>query len=133
MKFLRKAKDGGPESHVTGYWLVEIKSLFSIALLKFSHGSRESYHTHAFNAVSWVLKGHLHEEIKDGPQYDYKRSWRPIRTLRETFHRVYSIGTTWAITFRGPWSKTWEEYEPNSEQRTVLTHGRHIVVIEGAR
>lgn len=29
MKFLSKAKDGGAESTVTGYWLVEIKPLLN--------------------------------------------------------------------------------------------------------
>jgi hypothetical protein len=33
MNFLNKTKDGGPESTVWAYWLIEIKSLFSVALL----------------------------------------------------------------------------------------------------
>jgi len=47
MRLFQKAKDGGPESPVDGYFLIEIKSLFSIALLKFNNGGRENYHTHA--------------------------------------------------------------------------------------
>ena len=50
-------KDGGPESKVDGYWLFRHKRLFTVALLRFSKGSREAYHSHAFNAVSWVLTG----------------------------------------------------------------------------
>ena len=42
MKILNIAKDGGPESNVTGYWLVESKRFFSIVLLKFDKGSREA-------------------------------------------------------------------------------------------
>ena len=50
MRLFFKSKDGGPDSSVTGYWLIESKKLFSIVLLKFDGRSREAYHTHAFNA-----------------------------------------------------------------------------------
>jgi hypothetical protein len=60
MRFFHHGKDGGPESPVEGYWLFEIKWLCSIVLLKFNDGGREAYHSHAFNALSWLLKGDLH-------------------------------------------------------------------------
>lgn len=128
VKFFRKAKDGGPQSTVTGYWLVEIKSLFSIAILRFDHGSREEFHSHAFNALSWILKGRLTEEHLDGRLDEHIRSWRPIVTLRNTFHRVFSEGTTWVLTFRGSWSKTWREYGRNGY--TTLAHGRQEVAFD---
>ena len=40
-------------------------AIFSIALLKFEGISREAYHTHAFGAISWLLKGMLVEEFLD--------------------------------------------------------------------
>lgn len=61
MKFLYYGKNGGPESRVWGYFLIEIKSLFSIVLLRFENGSRDAYHTHAFHCFSWLLRGHLTE------------------------------------------------------------------------
>lgn len=64
MKVLFKSKDGGLDSNVTGYWLVESKKLFSIVLLCFDRGSREAYHNHAFNSISWILSGRLNERIK---------------------------------------------------------------------
>ena len=42
MKFLSVSKDGGPDSTVTAYWLVEMKGLFSVALLRFDHGTMEA-------------------------------------------------------------------------------------------
>lgn len=39
MKLFSKSHDGGKDSGVTGYWLIESKSLFSIVLLRFSEGS----------------------------------------------------------------------------------------------
>lgn len=127
MKFLKKLKDGGPESRVTGYFLVEIKSLFSIVLLKFEDGSRDAYHSHAFNAVSWLLSGELREMNIHGYRITrYWPSFKPILTPREMFHKVTSIGTSWVLSFRGPWSETWQEYVPDKGDVT-LTHGRKVV------
>lgn len=127
MKFFEKAKDGGPESRVTGYWLCEFKNLFSIVLLRFDDGSRDVYHNHAFGSLNWVLRGHVVEHLRDGRIEWYYPSWFPILTRRSTFHKVISRGTTWVFSLRGPWSKTWLEYDPNTDQETTLSDGREIV------
>ena len=133
MKFLKKDKDGGPESTVYAYWLLEWKKYFSIALLKFDGLSRECYHTHAFNSTSWVLKGMLHEEFFVDFQKPFKLqqtskihtpSLRPVRTLKTDFHKVSSpAGVTWVLTFRGPWDPTWKE-STKKEGIYTLTTGR---------
>ena len=128
MKLFRKAKDGGPKSTVTGYWLVELKSLFSIVLLKFENGSRDEYHDHAFNSLNWVLKGEVREELANENKYfQYRPSWLPIVTHRARFHRVVSKGTTWVFSIRGPWSDQWREFDPKTKQFVTLTHGRKVV------
>lgn len=133
MKFLFKSKDGGKDSNVTGYWLFESKRFGSIVLLRFDKGSREAFHNHAFNAVSWVLKGELMEEFAPchmlhGFTETIKPSWKPFRTHKTRFHRVFGMAdTTWAISFRGPWDKTWEEWLPNEQKYVTLTNGRRIV------
>lgn len=128
MKFLRFGKDGGPESTVSGFWLVEIKSLFSVVLLRFSPGTREAFHSHAFNSISWVLKGKLHEMMMaTRAVYAYRPSFKPVVTTRDNFHKVASTGTTWVLSFRGPWSKTWLEYDPKAERFITLADGRKEV------
>jgi hypothetical protein len=141
MKFLTTTKDGGAESTVWAHTLIEIKSLFSIILLRFEDGSRDAYHSHAFDCISWVLKGLLIEQHRDcqfrGGRWLYKvvdfhwPSWRPVITRRSTFHMVRSAGRTWVLTFRGPWSKTWKEARPDGEggysHEVTLTHGRKEV------
>lgn len=130
------SKDGGPESHVYAYGL-ECKALFSVLVLRFENGTRDAYHSHAFNAVSWLLgSGDLHEIVKPGRQGAlstttyYEPSLRPIVTLRETYHQVASIGRTWVLTLRGPWVDTWTEAVANGrggyDPRT-LAHGRRVV------
>lgn len=127
MKFLRWVKDGGPESRVWGFFVVEMKSLFSIVVLKFEHGSRESYHSHAFNSVSWLVRGELHEQLVAELGYAlYKPSVLPIVTKRSTFHKVFSVGTSWVVSFRGPWVQRW--YENLNGRKITLTHGRQEVV-----
>lgn len=111
MKIFFKAKDGGEESTVTGYWLIESKRFFSIVLLKFEGKSREAYHTHAFNSISWLLKGKLTEKFKNNKDENvYFPSIKPIKTRRRDFHKVSSNGTSWVISFRGRWKQNWKEY-----------------------
>ncbi len=126
MKFLWNKKDGGPESRV---WMsgLEIKNLFSVIILRFEHGSREAYHSHAFNCVSWVLSGALVEKFFRGCAASHIASWLPIHTTREHCHKVSSIGRTWVVTLRGPWADTWREVLPGGRV-VVLTHGRRVVL-----
>lgn len=127
MKFCYVGKDGGQESTVWGFWPIEIKGLFSVALLCFEDGSREAYHNHAFNSVSWLLKGRLLECIHKGAKVHYKPSLRPIRTPWYVFHKVISHGRSWVLTFRGPWKDTWKEFRPLENREVTLTHGRQEV------
>lgn len=129
MKLFFKSKDGGAESNVTGYWLIEAKGLFSIVLLRFDKGSREAFHSHAFNAVSWVLRGQLLEVVKDAPnERGYlEPSLTPVFTARERFHQVFGMADkTWVLSFRGPWAKQWKEYLPKEDKFVTLTSGRVV-------
>lgn len=119
-------KDGGPESHVMGYWLFRWKRLCTIVLLHFMNGSREAYHDHAFNSISWVLRGKLTEHhLLSGAIIEHKPSFKPVITKRNTFHKVYSEGDTLVLSFRGPWVDKW--HESVQGERITLTHGREIV------
>lgn len=124
-KFMKVQKDGGPESQVTGLFIIAIKRLFSIVLLRFDGESREAFHTHAFHCLSWVLKGELHEEMRDGRTYQLLPSFLPFLTTRKDFHKVSSVGPrTWVLSVRGPWAKTWMEHLPLEGRDRTLTHGR---------
>lgn len=127
MKLLSYGKDGGKESHVWGFWLIELKWLFSIAVLVFEDGSREAYHSHAFNCISWVLWGSLEEYHLNGKFQEHKAGLVPVVTRRETFHKVVSLGRTVVVTFRGPWAQTWKEQIPGQAHHIVLTHGRRQI------
>jgi len=121
----KASKDGGPDSTVWMYG-IEIKWLFSILLLRFEDGSRDAYHSHAFDCVSWVLRGELFEQFRARAPNRYRPSWRPIITRTYDFHKVTSIGRTWVLTFRGPWGRTWQEHIPGGDTYT-LERGRRRV------
>lgn len=125
IKFLWKNKDGGPDSNVV-CWGLEIKSLFSILLLNFKQGSREAYHSHAFNSVSWLLTGNLHETFLEKSSVFYTPSLKPIVIKKEPPHKVYGVcKNNWVLSFRGPWQKTWVDIEKDTTK--TLTHGRKII------
>lgn len=127
MKFLTKCKDGGPKSPVDAYFLCEIKGLFSIALLKFNKGAREEFHTHAFDAWTWFLKGDLTEEDVNGDTYWYSRNLFPKLTLKSKNHKVRAAKDSWCFTIRGPWNDFWTEYDKEKNVTTTFTHGRKVV------
>jgi hypothetical protein len=124
LKLFHFGKDGGHDSTVWGFWLIEIKSLFSVALLVFEDGSRDAFHSHAFNSVSWVLRGALAEWHLAGQVNTHRGSLKPVVTKRNTFHKVVSHGRTYVLTFRGPWAQTWREWLPRERRFRTLISGR---------
>lgn len=131
--------DGGNDSGVKAYFLIEWKILFSIGILRFNKGSREAYHSHAFNALTWWLKGSVTEArlncVFDGEgtlirkneddKKNFKPSLIPKITLKSNCHKVIAHETTYALTFRGPWKNTWNELKDN--KWVTLTHGRKLI------
>jgi len=127
MEFFKKGHDGGSDSGVTGYWLIEWKNLFSIVVMKFNPNHRENLHSHAFNALTWWIKGEAEESFKDGSSIIWKASWKPKFTPKNNMHKYAVKETAWALSFRGPWDETWEEYNPKQDKTITLTHGRIAV------
>jgi quercetin dioxygenase-like cupin family protein len=121
MKLFAIAPDGGKDSGVTGYFLIEIKSLFSIVLLHFLKGTREAYHNHAFNAVTIWLRGKVKEHLLNSDTLAWKAGLFKY-TPRENFHKIEALEDSWCISFRGPWNDYWQE--SRNGKIVNLTHGR---------
>lgn len=124
MRFLSKAWDGGENSGSTGYFLIELKPLFTIVLIHFGSSTREALHEHAFSAVTLWLKGSVREHLLSGEA----RVWRAGHlkyTPRRTFHRIEALESTWALSVRGPWVDRWREWR--KDHFVTLTHGRREV------
>lgn len=123
MKLFHRSYDGGPDSGVTGYWLIEWKRLFSICLLKFNPNHRENFHSHAFNALTWWIKGEATEELLDGSLLSWKPSIMPKFTPKHNIHKIHVTDTVYALSIRGPWDRTWIEVTPEGNTIT-LSKGR---------
>lgn len=125
-RFFYTKPDGGLESGVTGYFLVEWKPFFSIGLLHFKKGSREAFHSHAFNAVTFWLKGSVTEvKFPTRDRASFSAGLKPKYTPRENFHKVIAHDDTYALTFRGPWLDYWYEFKQGNH--LILTHGRKVI------
>ena len=128
MRFMQRAPDGGKKSGVTGFFIIEIKWLFSIVLLKFNTGSRECHHSHAFHALTFWLKGHVLEDRLDTDKrtvYVGPSLW-PKWTPKRNIHRIIARRPTYALCFRGPWGKGWCEYNKATREIIEYTHGRVV-------
>lgn len=124
MKWFKWSDDGGSTSGVRGLFIVEIKPAFSIVLLRFSEGTREAFHEHAFNAVTLWLKGRVREHHLDGHVREFCAG--SVKTTpRGTFHKVEALSTAWALSVRGPWGDRWRECRDG--RFVTLTHGRREV------
>jgi len=138
MKFFKKMSDGGKDSGVTAYTLFEIKGLASVMLLHFRPGTREAFHSHAFNALTLWLKGSVTEErlvnawfvqnFGSIPRIESRFFWAGNwkKTPVTNMHRIIAGKEgAWALTFRGPWKQTWQEWK--NGKFITLTHGREVV------
>lgn len=126
--FVGRRKDGGSKSTVTG-WFFEIKSLFTVALLRFDNGTREAYHSHAFDCASIVIGGKLVETFYDLTEREHSTG-KCLVTRKSDLHKVRSEGTTWVLTVRGPWAKHWFEIVPSGfgfDRLLKLTNGRRLL------
>jgi len=125
-RFFLKKSDGGKDSGVYSILFFEWKPVCSFGFLRFSKGTRRNFHSHAFNAITFWLKGKVEEETWQGETKTFIPSFRPKITKRDKIHRVKGIETTWAWTMRGAWSDQWSEIDKDGN-KIILTHGRKVL------
>ena len=129
--FFKTSYDGGPNSGVSGFWLIEWKMVFSLVFLKFNKGTREAYHNHAFSALTfWIWGGPVTEHHIDGTKIDWYPSLFPKYTPKTCFHKIETHNDTYAFCIRGPWDETWKEYREIDDLFIKFGHGREIIEME---
>lgn len=127
-RFFYKKPDGGIDSGVTGYFLIEWKILFSIGILHFKKGTREAFHNHAFNALTFWLKGRVTELKYPIGRAEFSAGLKPKFTPRSNCHKIIAHDDVYALTLRGPWVDYW--FEVKNGKYITLTHGRKVVGIK---
>lgn len=119
------------DQNVTEWTLLEYKKWFSIKLFHFhkSDGGQDRFHTHAFGAVSILLRGDYVEEVLEGSQIISKNrnSSRLIYIPRDTYHRITRSTGCYTLLITGPWSGSFKELrqkEGNNYQEWECGDGR---------
>ncbi len=96
------------EGIIDRFTFFEFKPLGGIILNIFNSVKQDRFHTHAFNAVSIMFKGHYMEGIKGCKS---RRREHDIKYLPKTLnHKILqSSKNAMSLTIMGPWDKTWTE------------------------
>lgn len=123
------------EGYLKRLIVFECKYLFSIYFNVWKTIEHDRFHTHAFSAISIMLRGEYDEErlADDGTVTKYTLKAPLVRFISRTNnHRMLKArGTTWSIALAGPWDKIWTEtLVPNGEKR-FLSWGRKILFEQG--
>ena len=118
------------EGTVSRYTLFESKRFFSIYFHHIETFSQDRFHTHAFNAHVFIIRGGYLDEIKDGigPHKPTRKiqfnRWTYRYIPRELNHRLLlAKPDTISILLTGPYSTLWTE-ETDSGQLRILTSHR---------
>ena len=132
------------DQNVSEITVLEWKKLFSIKLFHFhkTEGSQDRFHTHAFNALSFLLKGNYTEEVLDGKKVlrlPRNRS-KIIFIPKGQFHRITKSEGCRTLLITGPWDAEWSELRhivDSKYQEVVQTTHRvdlrigHVIELEG--
>lgn len=128
--FTKKRVELG-DGHIIAYTLFEHKRLFSIILYNWKTIKQNRFHSHAFGAIAFLLRGSYTEErILNGKVVvnQVNSILKPRVLPRNYIHRIMQAEPkTWTIIFVGPWIKYWYEYFHDSHKWVKYTWGRKKV------
>ena len=131
---------------ITRYTLFECKWLFSIYIHDIDSVSQDRFHTHAFNALVYILKGSYSELIKvnsvkvNSVKINNDAKHENNSVIRKTYRRGQfryiprllnhkiekSEPHTTSLSLTGPYSSMWTE-ELDDGTLYVLTAGRKVL------
>jgi hypothetical protein len=120
------------EGSVTQYTFFECKELFSIIFYKWNTVDQVRFHTHAFPAYAFLLRGFYHEKVITEDKRIIKKIvnqlFKPRFLARNYCHSIgYAKPNTVTMVFVGRWSKQWKEYFPDTKTWVTYEWGRKKV------
>lgn len=119
------------DGHIIAYTIFEHKYLFSIIVYHWKTIKQNRFHSHAFPALAFLLKGSYEEEVftTGGIIKKTVNQWLKPRVLPRNYtHRILKASPkTWTIVFTGPWIKHWYEYFEDTSTWIKYTWGRKVV------
>lgn len=97
--------------NIQRFTIFEIKYVCGIIVNIFNTTNQDRFHSHAFNAFSWMLRGHYFEEVIEDGAVVTKKIEKSRFIPRNYIHKItQSTPNAMSITFEGPWESTWNEY-----------------------
>ena len=139
MKILKKLKEtilfkksevALGEGSVTQYIIFENKHFLSLIFYKWNTINQVRFHTHAFGAIAFLLKGWYWEKVRF--QGIEMTNFVNVPFLPRMLPRNYchAIGNakpgTITMVVAGPWQKNWLEYFPDTDTWVEYTWGRKV-------
>lgn len=130
MQFKRVELGSG---YILSYALFEWKLLFSVIIYNWKTIRQNRFHSHAFPAIAFLLKGEYVEEVyKDGKiitkVVGKDQRFKPRYLPRHYTHRILKAKPqTYTIVFTGPWTRYWYEWFEDTNTWVKYTWGRRVV------
>lgn len=114
--------------NIKRFTIIEVKHLFGIIVNIFNTENQDRFHSHAFHAFSWMIRGHYYEEvILPDSKVIVKKIEKSRFIPRNYIHKITSSSkNAMSVTFEGPWESTWNEYFDNYRVKTY-TWGRKVL------
>lgn len=129
--FLRKKRVELGDGYIIAYTIFEHKYLFSIILYHWKTIRQNRFHSHAFPAVAFLLRGEYKEEVYRRGEIIQKtvNQWLKPRYLPRNYtHRILEAKPkTWTVVFTGPWIKHWYEYFDDTKIWVKYAWGRRVI------
>lgn len=117
---------------IARFTIFEWKPIGGIIINVFNTTDQNRFHTHAFPAVSLMLRGTYEEDVMDletpGHPVHTKHTSLGFRFIpRQYCHKIRkSSKNAVSITFEGPWKAIWAEYFDNGRVKEY-TWGREVI------
>ena len=130
-KILHKDKIVLGMGSIDRFTLFEFKPLGGIILNRFNTKTQDRFHTHAFPAVSFMLRGYYRECVLQPNGLEYYVTIKPgIRYIPTYYnHQILDSSTNaLSITVMGPWGWSWSETHAEKKTTRVYTWGRRRIV-----
>lgn len=119
------------EGSVTQYIILENKYFCSLIFYRWNTIKQARFHTHAFGAVAFLLKGWYWEKVRfnDIEMTNFVNVPFVPRYLPKNY--CHAIGNakpgTLTMVITGPWQEYWWEYFPDTNMYVKYTWGRKVV------
>lgn len=128
MIYFKKKRIELGEGHIIQYTLFENKKFGGIWIYNWKTIKQNRFHTHAFSAYAFLLKGSYTEEVIKNGKIIVKEvnQWLKPRFLPKNYtHRILKAKPkTWTIVFFGKWIDHWWEYFDDSKTWVKYGWGR---------